>query len=305
MWQRRSLFQVIASLGAVMIVSHSALAQGRASITWASIDTVLGRSGMAQPGGVMKYGFPRSDMQVTLNGVRLRPALALGSWLAFRDVGNGRAMVMGDLVLDESEVAPVIRALQEGGVEPTAVHNHLLHETPRVTYVHVSAMGDAMRAAQTVRAALDLTHTPPSVAPPASPPPVDLDTAAIARILGVAGKANGGVYQVAVPRREVIREQGMEILPSMGVATAINFQSTGNGRAAVTGDFVLRATEVSAVMRALRAAGIEPTALHSHMLDEEPRLLFMHFWGNDDALSLARGLRTALNRAGAKPVTVR
>jgi hypothetical protein len=211
-------------------------------------------------------------------------------------------MAMGDLVLAESEVAPVMRALQDGGVQQTALHNHVLGETPHVMYMHIAAHGDAVAIARTIRAALDRTATPP--APPAAAAaasaPIDLDTAAVARTLGVAGKVNGGVYQVSVPRRETIRESGHDVPPSMGVATAINFQPTGGGKAAITGDFVMRASEVNAVIRALQTAGIDVTALHSHMLDEEPRLFFMHFWANDDAMKLARGLRAALDHMAVK-----
>jgi hypothetical protein len=269
---------------------------------WSAVDSALGRKGATQPGDVMRYGFPRGDLQVTVAGVQVKPALALGSWVAFRDAGDGQTMAMGDLVLAESEVAPVMRALQDGGVQQTALHNHVLGETPHVMYMHIAAHGDAVAIARTIRAALDHTATPP--APPAAAAaasaPIDLDTAAVARTLGVAGKVNGGVYQVSVPRRETIRESGHDVPPSMGVATAINFQPTGGGKAAITGDFVMRASEVNAVIRALQTAGIDVTALHSHMLDEEPRLFFMHFWANDDAMKLARGLRAALDHMAVK-----
>ena len=268
---------------------------------WAAVDQALGRKGAAQPGNVMKYGFPRSDLHVTINGVQLKPALALGSWVAFRNIGGGHAMMMGDLVLAEEEVAPVMRALQQGGVEQTALHNHLLGETPHVMYMHVSGHGDAVKLAQAVRAALALSGTPMQPpAPVAAAPEIDLDTAAIARALGVSGKVNGGVYQVSVPRRETVREDGNEVPPSMGVATGINFQPTGNGKAAITGDFVMTAREVNPVIRALQANGITVTALHSHMLTESPRLFFMHFWANDDATKLARGLRAALDHMAVK-----
>ena len=284
---------------ATSLVAHDGLAQRteRASRDWSAVNQLLGRQGAAQPGDVMKYSFPRGDMQVTVAGVRLRPALALGSWVAFKDVGGGQVMAMGDLVLGEDEVTPVIRALRQGGVEQTAVHNHLLHESPRVVYVHIGAHGDATAIARSIRAALEQTATP--LAAPAPPPaatPIDLDTAAVAHALGIAGKVNGGVYQVSVPRRQAVREGKHEIPPSMGVATAINFQPTGGGKAAITGDFVMTGSEVNAVIRALQQGGIETTALHSHMLDEQPRLFFMHFWANDEAGKLAQTLRGALDK---------
>jgi hypothetical protein len=268
---------------------------------WAPVERALGRPGAMQPGDVLRFSFPRSDLQVTAAGVALKPAFALGSWVAFKRIAGGHAMAMGDLVLTEDEIAPVMRALQAGGVEQTALHNHVLHESPRVMYMHISAHGDATQIATAIRAALALSQTPlGSPAAPAAAARIDLDTAAIARALGVAGKVNGGVYQVNVPRRETIREGGNEVPPSMGVATAINFQPTGSGKAAITGDFVMRGSEVNDVIRALQAAGIQPTALHNHMLTEEPRLFFMHFWANDDAVRLATGLRAALDHTASK-----
>jgi hypothetical protein len=205
--------------------------------------------------------------------------------------------------LTEDEIGPVMRALQANGIEQTALHNHVLHETPRVMYMHILAHGDPVAVARSIRQALALTKTPltpPSASAPAAAAATDIDTLGIARTLGVAGKSNGGVYQVSVPRTETIREGGMDIPPSMGVATGINFQPTGGGKAAITGDFVLRPNEVNPVIRALRDNGIEVTAVHSHMLDEEPRLFFMHFWANDDAVKLARGLRAALDQTKSR-----
>jgi hypothetical protein len=221
--------------------------------------------------------------------------------VAFKRVSGGHAMAMGDLVLTEDEVGPVMQTLQKGGVEQTALHNHVLVESPRVMYMHISAHGDPTRIAATVRAALALTKTP--LGAPAAPAPAsaaDLDTAAIAQTLGVSGKLNGVVYQISVPRRETIREGNEVVPPSMGISTVINFQPTGGGKAAITGDFVLRPAEVNPVIRALRDNGIQVAALHSHMLGEEPRLFFMHFWANDDAATLAKGLRAALDRTASK-----
>jgi Domain of Unknown Function (DUF1259) len=285
-------------------VAGSAAAQERGPrrpADWSAIDQALGRKGANQPGDVMRYSFPRSDLQVTANGVQVKPALALGSWVAFKDVGDGHAMVMGDLVITEQEVAPLMRALQQECVGQTALHNHVLGESPRVMYMHVEADGDPAKIAATIRTALGETGTP--MEPPAASAvgAIDLDTAAVARALGVPGQVNGGVYQVSVPRRETIREGGHEVPPAMGVATGMNFQPTGGGKAAITGDFVMIAAEVNPVIRALRENGIEVTALHSHMLTEEPRLFFMHFWANDDAVKLARGLRAALDRMATRP----
>ncbi|HJQ52705.1 MAG TPA: DUF1259 domain-containing protein [Gemmatimonadaceae bacterium] len=273
----------------------------RPAADWSGVEQILGKKGSVNAGGVMKFGFPRSDLSVRLDNVTIKPALALGGWAAFKGNPNGQSTVMGDLVLLEGEAAPVMRALQAGGVEQTAVHNHLLREQPHVIYMHIHARGNTQSIARTIRGALGQTKTPFATPPAAAPaPPSDLDTVAIARALRVAGKWNGGVYQVSVPRREKITDDGMEVPPSMGVATGINFQPTGGGRAAITGDFVLRASEVNQVIRALSASDIEVTALHTHMLTEQPKLFFMHFWANDDAVKLARGLGAALDRTASK-----
>jgi Domain of Unknown Function (DUF1259) len=292
----------VALTATTLIITSSALAgaQPKPFSGAASVEAALGRKGAPQPDGVLKFAFPRGDMSVTVRGVAVKPGLALGTWIAFADAPAGGAMVMGDLVLAESEVSPVMRALQDGGVEPTALHNHVLGESPRVMYMHIRAHGDPAAIAKTLHAALALTKTP--LGPPAPPAAaaLDLDTTAIAAALGYTGKANGPVYQVAVARSESITEGGRPVPSSMGIATAINFQSTGDGKAAITGDFVLRASEVNPVARALRANGIEVTAIHSHMLDEDPRLYFMHFWANDNAAALAKGLRAALDNTASK-----
>src|ERR1700675_1350154 len=206
-------------------------------------------------------------------------------------------MVMGDLVLLETEIKPVMTKMIENGLDITAVHNHLLRANPATFYMHVGGHGDPVKLATAIRTALAESKTPLTPPTAAAPPPaVDLDTAQLDQIIGVKGQANGGVYQFAVPRRDPVTENGMQLTPvwPMGVAIAIGFQPTGGGNAAITGDFVLSGDEVNPVIRALRANGIDVTAVHSHMLDEQPRLFFLHFWANDDALKLARGLRAAL-----------
>ena len=299
---RPHLLQHSLALALVLATTRVAAAQTAAAPTsdWSAVEQALGRKGAPNPGDVIKFSFPRSDMSVSVAGVQLEPALALGSWVAFEHAGDG-ALAMGDLVLAEQEVAPVMKKLQEGGVEQTALHNHLLMESPRVMYMHIHGRGNAVKLATTIHDALALTATPMSAPAPAAPSAtIDLDTAMIAKSLGVAGKVNGGVYQVTVPRAERITEHGAEIPPSMGVATAINFQPTGGGKAATTGDFVMIATEVNPVIRALTSHGIAVGALHSHMLEETPRLFFMHFWANDDASALAAGLRSALDAMNVK-----
>ena len=268
--------------------------------SWKPVEDAMGRPGQMQHGDVIKFSMPRKDLHVTLNGVGIKPGLALGSWAAFKRDG-GEAMVMGDLVLTEDEVAPVMTKLQESGVHEAALHNHLIGESPRVMYMHIASHGDPVQMAKAIHDALALTKTPgPDTNAPA-PPTADLgfDQKQVEQALGHAGKVNGGVLQVSVPRSETIKDAGMTIPPSMGVATALNFQPTGSGKAAITGDFVLIGSEVNPVIKALRGNGIAVTALHSHMLTEEPRLFFMHFWANDDAVKLAKGLRAALDETNS------
>jgi hypothetical protein len=210
--------------------------------------------------------------------------------------------VMGDLVLLETEINPVMLKMIEGGLEITAVHNHLLRASPATFYMHVAGHGDPVKLASAVHDALAESKTPLTVAAPATPPPApDLDMAQLDTIVGVKGQANGGVYQFNVPRRDEVKMDGMAMTPPapMGIAIGINFQPTGAGKAAITGDFVMTSEEVNPVIKALRANGIEVTALHSHMLDEQPRLFFMHFWANDDAIKLAKGLRAALDKTAS------
>ena len=286
----------------VIVSSFLLLVAAAPKRDWKEVDQALGRAGTLLPGDVYKVSFPRSDLTVTLDGVTIKPALALGSWAAFKEISGGHVMAMGDLVLLESEVTPVMDALQKGGIEQSALHNHLIGESPHVMYMHFDGHGDAAKLARTLHDALALTKTPmgPATPPPSTPPSIDLPTADLDRIIGVAGKIAGGTYQFAVPRAETIMEHGAEVPPSMGMAIPLNFQPTGNGRAAITGDFVLLASEVNPVIRILRRGGIAVTALHSHMLEESPRLFFMHFWANDDAKKLATTLRAALDAMHVK-----
>jgi hypothetical protein len=294
---RRSLIQaaklVVISLG--LSVTFAAPSQAADDAKWQPVAQALGKPGSEMPGGVYRIGLPRSDLHVTLDGILLKPTLALGSWLAFAPMGN-QTIVMGDLVLTEPEIGPVMMKLEQGNIDITALHNHLFRARPATFYMHVYGQGDAVALARKLHEALTLSGTPFTAAPPpATPPKIDLDTAAIDTALGTKGKVSGGVYQVGIPRAEPVTERGMTISAALGSAQAINFQPTGHGKAAITGDFVLTAREVNPVLRALREHGIEVTALHNHMLDDEPRLFFMHFWANGDLGKLLEGLHAALS----------
>jgi hypothetical protein len=277
----------------VAAMAFPALAKA-AEIDWKKVDAALGKTA-AVSGEVHRYGLPRSDLHVTLDGVTIKPALALGGWVSFAPM-HGEAMVMGDLVLLETEITPVMTKLLDGGLDITAIHNHILRASPATFYMHVGGHGDPEKMAAVIRSALSASKTPfDAPATTAGPAPaVDLDTAKLDQIMGVKGTANGGVYQFGVPRRDPSTESGMQVNGPLGGANAINFQPTGNGKAAITGDFLVTGNEVNPLIRALRAGDIEVTAIHSHMLDEQPRMFFIHFWANDDAQKLARNVRTAL-----------
>ncbi len=306
-WITASLLAVLLAMGAEtgtanwQAVTEPFISSAHAQeVDWQKVDAVLGRK-PAVSGDVHRYGFPRTDLSVSLDGVTIKPALALGGWISFKPA-HGGVMIMGDLVLLESEINPVMLKMIANGIEITAVHNHLLRASPATFYMHVAGHGDPVKVASAIHDALAESKTPLTVAASAAPAPaVDLDTEQLDQIIGVKGQANGGVYQFNVPRRDAVTEDGMKLSPvgPMGVAIGINFQPTGNGRAAITGDFVLTGDEVNPVITALRTHGIEVTALHSHMLDEQPRLFFMHFWANDDAVKLARGLRAAVDKTAS------
>jgi Domain of Unknown Function (DUF1259) len=289
--------RVLTALTVIYAVVASATATFAQDVDWQKVDDAIGRKPAVVAGDVHRYGFPRTDLSVTLDGVTIKPALALGGWVAFKPMGS-EVMAMGDLVLLETEIKPVMTKMIENGLDITAVHNHLLRANPATFYMHVGGHGDPVKLATAIKAALAESKTPLTPPAPASAPPaIDLDTAQLDQIIGAKGQPNGGVYQFGVPRRDPVTQAGMTLSPvgPLGVATAIGFQPTGGGNAAITGDFVMIASEVNPVIKALRSGGIEVTALHSHMLDEQPRLFFMHFWANDDAIKLAKALRTALD----------
>jgi hypothetical protein len=285
---------LIPLIGAVALVTPTFAAEP----DWTQVAQALGKSGTVQAGGVYRVGFPRTDLKVSLDGVALRPGFAFGGWVAFQPMDT-QAMVMGDLVLMQDEVAPVMRKLEEGGIEISALHNHLLRAEPMTLYMHIQGHGDPVKLAGAIHAGLALSKTP-FAPPPGTSTPANIDMIGIDRIMGYFGQDSGGIYQFGIPRAQPITDQGMALPGPMGAAVAINFQPTGFDTAAITGDFVLIASEVNPVIKALQANGIEITALHSHMLDEQPRVFFMHFWANDDARKLATGLRAALDKMDVK-----
>jgi Domain of Unknown Function (DUF1259) len=269
---------------------------------WKTVEQALGRPGQVLPGDVFRVGMPRTDLSVTVKGVPVSASFALGSYAAFKQVGD-HAMVMGDLVLLDQEVPAVMSGMFSGGLQVTAVHNHLNEVAPHVMYMHYEGHGDAVALARGLRQALSASGTPLgslSGAPAPSVGPV-LDPKQIEQGLGRSGReVGGGVYQVTVPRAEAITEDGVALLPAMGVTTVLNFQPLAGGKAAITGDFVLIAQEVNPVARTLRQLGIDVTAIHNHGLQDTPRLFYMHFWAVDDPAKLAQGLKTALDQTNSQ-----
>lgn len=288
----RQLFVVLS----VLVMPTAVFGQG---LDTAKIDQALGRSGKMM-GNTYKVGFPRTDLHVMVHGLAIKPGLALGSWAAFSGTNNN-ANVMGDLVLLQDEVNPVMEKLRGAGFEITAVHNHLLDETPRVMYMHYMGHGSAEQIAQQLRTALAISKTPlgkPAAPAGSSAPPAWAKT--VEDAIGQKGTFSGGVLSFGVPRKEAITMNGMAITPAQGVAESINFQEAGTGKVATTGDFVLTASEVNPVISALEEHHILVTALHTHMLTEQPPLFFMHFWAVGSPETVAAGIKSALTKISIK-----
>jgi hypothetical protein len=289
---------LIGSIGfSILGLPIAACAQG---LDASKVDQALGRSGQ-KSGDVYRVGFPRTDLHVTVQGISIKPGLALGSWAAFSG-SDENASVMGDLVLLDDEVAPVMLKLRSAGFEITAVHNHLLGETPHVAYMHYMGHGPSAQIAGSLRSALALSKTPldkpAAPAPEPATPPAWVKT--VNDTIGRQGTLRDGVLSFGPPRAQAITMDGMSLSPAQGVAEAINFQEAGAGKVATTGDFVLTADEVNPVISALEEHHIAVTALHSHMLTEQPRLFFMHFWAADNIQSVADGIKAALSHIAIK-----
>lgn len=274
-----------------------------ADVDWRQVGELFGTEVKQPASQVHKVTIPRTDLDVVLDGTPIEPALALTSWLTFKPFED-QHMVMGDLVLTAPEVNKVLDALAQSPVQVTALHRHLLHETPSVMFLHVRAVGEPVELAQSLRDALARTGTPLAAGTDTAPEPGDFpfDVQALERILGHKGEVSQGVFKVSVPREETINVDGLAIPSAMGTAIALGFQPIEGGRAVAYGDFVMRPAEVNPVLKALKAHGFSVTALHNHMLTEQPELFFMHFWKEDEPKALAEGLRAALDEVGtAKP----
>ena len=264
---------------------------------WKPVADALGRTGkLGDNNTAYRVNLVRNDLHVTTDGVAIKPGLSLGGYAAFVRYDNNQTLLMGDLVVTEAELPKVTDALQAHGLAQTALHKHLLEQTPPVWWTHVHGMGDAAQLAQGLKAALDATSIGPAIPPPAQQPQVDIDTAGVEQALGRKGTPDSGLFKYSIPRKDTIVEDG-HVLPaaSLNLTTVINFQPVGGGRAAINGDFVLTAPEVQKVIQALRAGNIQIVELHNHGLTEQPRLFYMHYWAVDDAVTLAKVLRPALD----------
>jgi len=273
-------------------------AQSSPTLDIKAIEQAIGKPGEMKD-DVYKVSLPRKDLSVSVKGVHLKPGFALGSWIAFKQDGK-EAILDGDLVLTEEEVGPVFGKLRKEGIEVSALHNHLIGETPRVMFLHIEGQGDAREMATHLKEALNITATP--IGPKAlgavmtnDSEEADFDAEILQKELGHKGKIKNGVLQISVPRNEPIKMAGAPLPPSMGMATSFNFQSGGENKVAATGDFVMVRDDVDRVTKALTDHGILITALHNHLVHGSPELYFMHFWADDSAEKVAKGLRAGLD----------
>ncbi|MBH1933333.1 DUF1259 domain-containing protein [Streptomyces sp. AV19] len=268
---------------------------------WQGVTDVLSHKGRMGGDQVYRMGFLRHDLRVKSYGHSLAPSLGIGSFVSFVRYEDGRTMLMGDMAVTEGEMQRVIDVLDGHGIGQTAIHKHLLSHEPHVWWMHIHGLHrDELMLARALREALAVTGTPPSAGIP-EPADVDLDTSGIDEALGTKGGTEGEIYKITFARRETIIDHD-RVLPRMtGATTAISFQPVGRGRAIISGDFVMTGQEMQHVVRALRQGGVDIVSIHSHMLFEEPRLFFLHFWGIDDGVRLARALRAAVDHTNVSP----
>ena len=299
---RRSLFAylclaILGCYGAKATPPPSHTMAMAETIDTAAVEQAIGIKG-AMTDGVFRVNWPRKDIRVAMDGFPITPRMGVTAWMAFRPTGHG-AMLMGDMPLLQDELQPVLSALMTNGVEVSGLHNHFSGEAPHVMFLHVGGMSDPVALARGLRAALDAIQAVRSAA--ATPPPLptltsNLDAARLNGIIGAKGDYQDGVYKAVVPRPELdLREMGVAVNSTMGANAWTAIEGTAD-RAGASGELMMRADEVNPVVRALRQAGLNVVAIHNHMLREEPRLFFLHYWGVGRADDLARGFRSALDQ---------
>ena len=293
------------SIGAALLLAFASVGFGQAAIPaeYQQVLTTLGRQG-DYAANVLKVNIPRNDISVTVAGVKTPTPFGFGGWVAMTK-GTGMDVLMGDLVLTQDEVNPVMSALLDNGLEVTALHNHFFWDEPRMFYMHIHGMGTPAALAAKLKPALALIGTPgkPAAAggpPPAAPPAITLDTAAIAKIVGHEGETTGAVYKITVGRDDIgLKEMGAAINARMGLNTWAAFVGT-NDNAAIAGDVAMLASEVTPVLTALRQHGLQVVAIHHHMTDTQPTIFFLHYWGTGPTDKLALGFKAALDQLGKK-----
>lgn len=277
----------------------SAVAQSIDGAAWDSVGTVL-QAADTYAGGYHRYNFPRRDIVLHMGDVTVAPSLALGAWAGFSGT-PANAMVMGDLVLTTGELKPVLAEFARQRLGVTAIHNHLSGEEPRITYVHFHGAGRATELATRLDRVLALTATPRPVTA-AVPKAANFDTSMVFRALGASGKAQGDVAQLSfilVPGR--VTMDGHPLVPALGYGSPVNVQMVSPARALATGDFAVPGSRVEGVLDALATHGITATAVHSHLIGEQPRLYYIHFWGDGPPADVLRGLRAAIDAARPSP----
>ncbi len=293
-WKRKGL-------GLLAVLSFSAAAAGQEMPgEYKGVLTTLGKTGDFNQ-GVLKVNIPRNDLRVTI-GQRPAPTpLGFGGWIALTKGTGGSDVLMGDLVLTEDEVNPVMSAVLDNGRDVTALHNHFFWEQPRIFYMHVHGSGSAADLARRVKPSIDLIDRAAAGTPPAaagSAPAGRLDTAALAKIIGHEGEQSGPVYKITIGRSDIdLRAHGAAITARMGLNTWAAFAGT-DADAMVAGDVAMLDHEVTPVLRALRANGLDVVAIHHHMTDVEPVVIFLHYYGTGPAARLAQGVRAAVDLLG-------
>ncbi|MBI4542449.1 MAG: DUF1259 domain-containing protein [Gemmatimonadetes bacterium] len=288
----RALLVTVLVLGGLPV---SAACQASLGAPWDSVGRILRTSGAAT-GGYYRYGWPRHDLTLRIGDVTVSPALALGAWAGFAG-DPADATIMGDLVLTSDELKPVLAELARQRIAVTAIHNHLVGEAPPITYVHFHAQGNAPQLAVGLDRVLAVTGTPRPVAA-APPQPVTIDTALVFGTLGLTGRAQGAVAQMStVLVLGSVTLHGRPVTPALGYGSPINIQLVGPERAVATGDFAVLGSKVAPVLEALMAHGITATAVHSHLVNEQPTIYYMHFWADGRLPDVLRGLRAALDAA--------
>jgi hypothetical protein len=269
-------------------------------VNWTAVQQAIGTRLAAEDGGVHTAEWLRTDLHVVNAGIAESPGMELGAEASFHESSPGRVVVIGEATLTEDELSKVADRLQQGGVEITAIHKHLQAESPRLWWLHYAAYGEPVHIAHAVHAALAATRIP-AHQPSETQSPLALDAAALDRVIGAKGENEHGTYHFHVPVAQKVTDTRAQLtLPYlMEASTLLMFQPLGAGRAAVNGDFVMTADQVNPVIRALRSRGITIIELHNHMLHEQPRLFYLHFWATGQATALAHSLRAGLDQLHA------